>query len=339
MHRHLERAEKLANYLDILGPYLDQLVIAGGWAPFVYACMHGSETGQDALLTKDLDAVLPRSGFVESGKPLEAVILDSGYERKFLSLDIPPAIKYAKDDGGEPYEIEFITDAPGEHQGSIGIGSVNASELHFVKILGDNKIGCPGELFGKGFFVPEPAAFILHKILVAPRRGKKEKAAKDFFYSYYVMDSLCNWREDTERSLARMPDRYAAWAKRARKCIGSWFEDENSIGVSYIESYRGNLCHPEMDKEEFRKHVAGTMRSIGSILEAGAAGEARISVPKTGAIPEISNPVMRDAREMDRRLGSELGGKAHGQNGNFGSRCIEGPENRDGGVGHEPHAR
>jgi len=56
--------------LKALGPYVDDMVIAGGWVPYLYAA-HERPSGEAvALKTRDLDVAVPRE-VPEREKPID----------------------------------------------------------------------------------------------------------------------------------------------------------------------------------------------------------------------------------------------------------------------------
>ena len=84
-------------------------------------------------------------------------------------------VKYVHPD----LEIQFLTPATGRalnRPKDIKKLNINAESLTYLKMLQDYKI--PVKDKGLAVWVPEPSAFVLHKLLISPKRknpGKKEK--------------------------------------------------------------------------------------------------------------------------------------------------------------------
>ena len=77
--------------LRVLRPYLDDIVIAGGWVPYLYAAHVPPSDEAVALKTRDLDLAVPRLDFA----------------CEFRSLGTPPVTVYLAIHAGDEVEIEF----------------------------------------------------------------------------------------------------------------------------------------------------------------------------------------------------------------------------------------
>lgn len=55
----------LEECVGAIGPYLDQLVVAGGWVPYLYVKLYEGPATHEPLLTVDFDAAIARHEFVE----------------------------------------------------------------------------------------------------------------------------------------------------------------------------------------------------------------------------------------------------------------------------------
>lgn len=256
-----------------LAPYLPHLVIAGGWAPYLYGRMYGAMLRRDPLMTRDMDVVIPGRSFADGMPSLDKTIIGAGFEHKFASLTKPPVVKYVKDLGEEQQvEIEFITDAPGDFEGAVEIGSVNAQSLHFVGLLLDDPWECNlGELgFPSSHIVriPNPSAYIFHKALVAPRRRERAKTAKDFYYIFYILDSFPEWKHEVLAGVSMYGNKRGKWLFRAKNIIEKRFAAIDSEGVRMLVGQRPSTAFPNMDDDQFSQYalsVMGELREAMSI--------------------------------------------------------------------------
>ena len=55
----------LEECIQAIRPYLDQLVVAGGWVPYLYVKLYEGSAPNEPLLTLDFDAVIARHALVE----------------------------------------------------------------------------------------------------------------------------------------------------------------------------------------------------------------------------------------------------------------------------------
>jgi len=255
-----------------LVPYLDRLVIVGGWATYLYNKMYSLRPERDPLLTRDIDVVIPENGFHEGVPSLDNTILAAGFRHEFMSLTKPPVVKYVKElPEALQIEIEFITDAPGEYEGVKEIGSVNAQSLHFVSLLLDNPWECDlekvGFVSGMKVRIPNPSSYIFQKALIAPRRREYQKTAKDLYYIFYVLESFPQWKEATLKGIADYTSRRKKWMDRARAYLANGFTDLDSAGVKMVVGQRPNAAFPSMNDDQFGQYVVSMMQELVTAMK------------------------------------------------------------------------
>lgn len=247
-----------------LSPYLNQLVLVGGWVPYIYRKMYGSDTSQQPLFTRDFDIAIPRHGFHENETPLNELILDAGFDYKFASLQNPPVVKYQKTmSNGSMIEIEFITEEPGNREDVKIIGSINAQALRDVGMLLNSPVRFHLSEYGytkEGYFlVPRPSMFIIHKAIVAPKRRQKEKTAKDLYYIFYIIESFSLWRGDIFSGIRAAQNSYKS---RASKNLLSYFNDLDSEGLDLLLSQRPQTAFSDMTEDQFRQYALSLMKRL-----------------------------------------------------------------------------
>ena len=266
--------ELLQECVEPLRPYLDQLVVAGGWVPYLYTKVYGGVVDNEPLLTADFDVAIVRSDFIEGELSLDSSILDSGFCYDFASLDKPPVVKYVKDlEGGQRAEIEFITEAAGRGAVEV-VGSVNAQALRHVGLLLDEPITCSLQALGfaeDGMLrLPRPSRFIIHKVLVAPRRRHRDKTAKDLYYAFYVLDSFPHWRDAVLEGLVALAAESPGPVETATLYLEEMFGDVDSDGVGLLVWQRPRPAYRLMSEDQFRRYALNRMRQLHSALLAGS---------------------------------------------------------------------
>lgn len=248
-------------------PYLDRIVLAGGWAPCIYSRMYGFGLHRNPLITRDIDFVLPRRGFVDGTPPLDQTIITAGFRHEFASLENPPVVKYVKElaEAGV-VEIEFITDAPGQGENVVRIGSVNAQELRYVGLLFDDTwevdLCSLGLDLATTVLVPKPSAYILHKSLIAGRRRHKEKTAKDLYYIFYTLEAFPDWHDGIIESIRQFRGNHGKLAAKALAFLHQCFTDMDSRGVDYLLSQRPNTAFTDMNDDQFRQYALAIMTDL-----------------------------------------------------------------------------
>ena len=102
--------------LRVLRPYLDDIVIAGGWVPYLYSAHLPPADEAVALKTRDLDLAVQRD-VPERDKTIDQLLIDADFACEFRSLGTPPVTVYLATHAGDEVEIEFITTARGANPG------------------------------------------------------------------------------------------------------------------------------------------------------------------------------------------------------------------------------
>ncbi|MGB4441799.1 MAG: GSU2403 family nucleotidyltransferase fold protein [Coriobacteriia bacterium] len=108
----------LARGLAAIEPYLDVVVVAGGWVPHIYELLYDAGAASRSPRTRDIDLAVPRSVPVRS-RSIDELLKGADFRCEFHSLDSPPVTKYVASQGDGDIEIEFITDAPGASEAAI----------------------------------------------------------------------------------------------------------------------------------------------------------------------------------------------------------------------------
>ncbi len=193
----LQHREEFAKALMALEPYLNHLVVAGSWAHRLYS-LHPLASPSTIVPLGTDDADIAASDRYQPSSPaaLQDALLGAGFRQELSGTTEPPASAYYLGDD-EGFHIEFIaplTGSPTDRKGSIKppiqIGGVTAQTLRFVEVLLD----APWRLqLSPGGVVPltreiqvrvaNPAAYLLQKVLSAPRR-QSDKGPKDLLYIY-----------------------------------------------------------------------------------------------------------------------------------------------------------
>lgn len=257
----------LQECLFSMGSYLDQVVIAGGWVPYLYGKIYDGRVLQEPLLTRDFDTVIPRRRFIEEGLTLNETIKSAGFDLEFTSLYKPPVVKYVKElPDGTRAEIEFITDEQGNREGAKEIGSINAQALRYVGLLMDDPWNIALSSLGYSsdyvLRIPRPATYVLHKVLTAPRRRKREKTAKDWYYAFYVLDAFPEWRKDTLEEVRTLAKVHEGMKKKASGYLSECFSSLDSVGVDFLLSQRPQTTYPQMNDDQFRQYALFSLKGL-----------------------------------------------------------------------------
>jgi hypothetical protein len=223
----------LVRGLAAVEPYLDVVVVAGGWVPHIYELLYDANAASRSPRTRDIDLAVPRSVPVRS-RSIDELLKGADFRCEFHSLDSPPVTKYVATQGDDDIEIEFITDAPGASEAAIMVQpDLTAQELHYVGLLLDGP--WPVDIAGLTdgdvdltILVPRPGVFVFHKSLVFKNRRDRLKAEKDLYYIFFVLDTFPKWRDTIAEELGRLAGQKPAWFKKSLKNLSAIFDSVES---------------------------------------------------------------------------------------------------------------
>jgi hypothetical protein len=182
-------------------PYLDRLVLIGGCASALYAYHETASRGLRPMLTKDVDiASADRLPIASEEKSLAQLLAEGGFTQASASEGNPPVVKYISKDGGGDYDLEFLCplrrrrkDRRAEQGSAVRIQSdMVASPLQYLEILLINpwrvdlaKMDppAPGKVLPR-VQLPNPASYVVQKLLIRDRPREAEAKRKDCYYIY-----------------------------------------------------------------------------------------------------------------------------------------------------------
>jgi len=170
--------------LDAAG-VLRGVVLVGSWCLVLYREYFKSVGELHAVRTRDMDFLVPKTGKLDRKVDVPALLKDLGFivgfrgEQGAMMLEHPELM------------IEFLVAERGrgtdklQYLPELGM---NAQPLRFMDIASATTLRLP---FGDVMVtVPHPAAFVLHKLLVVPRRREAEKREKDLASALAVLELL-----------------------------------------------------------------------------------------------------------------------------------------------------
>ena len=187
--------EGFSLFLDAAAPYLEELVVVGGAAARLHRLSpQAAEPEFAALGTLDVDAAT-RTGATIQAEPLDKRLASRGFE-EVLSTDYKPPVTHYVLRRLEGFEVEFLADQPGgfDRRGkadmTAAVFGVTVQKLHYVGLLlrdpwtvtVSREDGFPIDVERREVRVPNPAAFIVQKLLARKYRG--DKRGKDVLYIY-----------------------------------------------------------------------------------------------------------------------------------------------------------
>jgi len=168
-------APEFWNVIDALHEcgLLPHLMIIGSWSEYVY-----SQAFDDKLLagfrTQDMDILIPNIRVPRKGVNIYSELQKRGF---VYQEDIVSGI--GKFFGGRGMEVEFLARAFGQGDLKVVVPCLNGLVVPSIRSLDIlTKHPLPLTIRGYTVIVPEPAAYVLHKLLINNQR-KPAKQEKD----------------------------------------------------------------------------------------------------------------------------------------------------------------
>lgn len=164
---------------------LDKILLIGSWCIFLYEDYFKGKSILPVVRTRDLDFLFPVQFDLDKKTDLYELLKDLGFildfkgEQGYIVFQHPDLI------------LEFLTPARGKGVDKpvpLDQLGINAQALRFMDMLARNPIQL--SFNGVAVSIPHPVDFALHKLLIAKRRKRREKAEKDRAQAVALLISL-----------------------------------------------------------------------------------------------------------------------------------------------------
>jgi hypothetical protein len=200
--------EPFSKFTEALGPWLNEVVLVGGWTHRLYRLSpRARKLAYLPLTTLDGDVAVPPRLNVEESTVRER-LLEAGFVEEFVGEERPPATHYHYGKASGFY-VEFLTalegseyDRGGKRKATKEVGGVSAQLLRYIQILMVSPWMVElGESTGYRLASPRmiqvanPAAFLAQKILIHHERDDKDRA-KDLLYIHDTIELFSEHLEE-----------------------------------------------------------------------------------------------------------------------------------------------
>lgn len=222
-----------------LEPWLDRVVIIGGWAHRLHR-LHPSarSLSYPPLVTLDADVALPRSLPVE-GQDIRQRLISSGFTEEFLGRDHPPATHYHLGDTSSGFYVEFLTplvggeyDRENRRRATLRVAGATSQQLRHIGLLLNRPwmVDLSEGAFTGRVQVANPASFVAQKLLIHRRRNVADRA-RDLLYIYDTLQlfgpRLPELRTEWRVHIApQIPDRTLKALVRSSRILFSELSDD-----------------------------------------------------------------------------------------------------------------
>jgi hypothetical protein len=164
---------------------LNDIMLIGSWCMPFYRDYFSGVAYAPAIMTRDIDFLVPNPGKVRGETDIPALLKDLGFivgysgSEGYIKLEHPSLM------------VEFLSPEKGREMNKpvkIPRLGVNAVALRYLNFLVDDAIKVNVE--GFTLCLPHPVNFALHKLIIFQQRDKKDKAEKDKKAAIMILRTL-----------------------------------------------------------------------------------------------------------------------------------------------------
>jgi hypothetical protein len=256
--------EYFARLIEALDPWLDQVVIIGGWAHRLYR-LHtlAQPLDYEPLGTFDTDIAVPLD-LRATGEQIRARLLERDFREELMGDMQPPAAHYRVETGDNSFYAEFLTPLEGSEVKRGGrrdvtarVSGVSVQKLRHLELLLQNPwdvmiapaagYPTPGV---RRILVPNAAAFLVQKILIHEKRDR-DRRAKDILYIHDTIETfggnLAAIREQWQTNV--WPALHAKAARVVERAAEEYFRKVDDTIREAARIATGRNLTPEMVRE------------------------------------------------------------------------------------------
>jgi len=192
----LQDPDAFKRLVAALQPWLDQVVIVGGWAHQLYR-LHpeAQQLEYQPLGTLDADVAVPATLPVAEPDIRER-LLAYGFTEEFLGDDHPPATHYRLGGEASGFYAEFLTPLIGseydrnqKRKATAEVAGVVSQQLRYIELLLHHPWWIDLESGGSGakIQIANPVSFLAQKTLIHGKRQRGDRA-KDILYMHDTLE-------------------------------------------------------------------------------------------------------------------------------------------------------
>jgi len=237
-----------------LKDFLPDIVLIGGWVPYVYQNFVWQDVVVPPHYTTDVDFGVGGTERSLSQTTVYKRISELGYPQKHIKigqmLPVLPLIRTGDD--MNPVPLEFICD---EKTDIGGVQNVLGKEIkvnqlsHISTLLSDvNDVAIKNKGESFKIKIPSEAQYVFHKLITFQLRRNPAKRAKDLYYAYYML----RFSPNKEKIILSF-DGYKKGSDwdLVKNGLDRYFKSETSEGVILVEREFGQ----DSIIMDMRKHI------------------------------------------------------------------------------------
>lgn len=163
----------------------DGVILIGSWCMPFYKEYFAGVKYRSTIKTRDVDFLVPHPGKIRVAVDIPELLKDLGFvigyrgTQGYMRLEHPDLV------------VEFLSPEKGRGTDKpvpLPRLRMNATALRFLNFLAQETIKVKVADFH--VFLPHPANFALHKLMISQRRQKEDKASKDRIMALEILNAL-----------------------------------------------------------------------------------------------------------------------------------------------------
>lgn len=257
----MDRAETIFfQVLSDIKDYLNNLILVGGWVPYIYVKYLWEGIKTMPLATTDIDLGINTT---VRKVPVKTIYerLSTKYGQHHFSMDrIFPIVFHL-----ENVEIHLISteDMPKQAIEKLVGRQVHVSKVEYFEVLLNNQITV-NVIDNKSnkykLYIPKPFAFIYHKGLTFVNREYEDTKAKDLHYIYYILRFCPNLDEVvSELKQFKKEKNFTKFITN----INTYFERISSQGCLMVEKENGPDEYIADIRQDSFNRFRGLIKDLG----------------------------------------------------------------------------
>jgi hypothetical protein len=258
--------EPFVRLIEALEPWLDEVVLIGGWAHRLYRLdLRAQGLAYPPLTTLDSDIAVP-SKIEAKETSIRDRLLAAGFQEEFIGEDRPPATHYHLV-GQSGFYAEFLSPLVGSEYGRKGerkatraVGGISSQQLRYIEIL----LLAPWRISlsetngypftsAKQVQVANPVSFLTQKILIQDARDRKDRA-KDILYIHDTIETFAGILGELRELFAKeiRPKLHEKRVHQVKKAADALFGDVDDTIREAVQMVVGRKLSPEALTETCR---------------------------------------------------------------------------------------
>jgi hypothetical protein len=253
-------------FLDALATLqdaLENIVIVGGWCPYLYAKHLWKKSLPNIPTTLDIDLGVLETGSQAYPQTVYDKLKQEGFAMERIYADEAEPVEFVSQRGKVELKLEFITSfytSDDTLNRFLGRG-LACNRLDAFEILLEHARVIEIEHQGRRLRVrtPDPAAFMFHKGISFVARSGEYKQAKDLFYLYFIFKYHPQPAELMQKlTQFQGHEFFANFAGNVREYLA----DYSCPGYGMIGKFLGVSLDPRSVYADIKRDLAGLLEMV-----------------------------------------------------------------------------